>query len=126
MKKTMKKVGLLLALAVGFVLGSRSRRKPHEMFETQQRGFAGRPRIQTGQSRATESVEVIELRVQEVEEILFDAIDPVVATASAYDRMMTEKAKEVADFATIRARDDDGQSHRGARARDIEASGRGE
>jgi hypothetical protein len=108
MKKMMKKAGLLLALAVGFVLGARSGQKPYEMFKAQVRRFIGQPRIQAGNSRAIESVEVIHVTVQDVDEIGSEGTDLLAATASAYDRLMTEKSKAVADVVLESVNDDDG------------------
>lgn len=42
----MKKIVLVIGLAVGFVLGSRMGREPYEKLEEKARSFAGDPRVQ--------------------------------------------------------------------------------
>jgi hypothetical protein len=53
----MKKVILLLGVAVGFVLGSRAGRRPYEQLEANVRRIAARPEVQSTVDQAKNAVQ---------------------------------------------------------------------
>jgi hypothetical protein len=81
----MKKIPLLFAAGVGYVLGSRAGRERYEQIRSGARRLAGNPRVQAAKDRAT---------------------DAVTTQAAAAAEVAREKAGDVAHVAADKVRRD--------------------
>jgi hypothetical protein len=75
-EETMKKLLLLVGLAVGFVLGSKQGREPYERLEAQLRQLAGRPEVRG-------AVDAVSDRASDLTETLAGAVSEKVGGGTA-------------------------------------------